>query len=409
MFAALGQLAVDRGRDAAGFACVLPPSGRPGRARRPDPGRRDVRLGRVRIIKDTQPFNRLWDDRRHRPIVDRASIALGHTRWATQGEPDALVNTSPLCVGALVGTHNGDVTATSIPGFPALPSPAGSTDTERVYQAVDRDRKDRRQITRTLAKVHGRVALAWIDRTRPDRVYLARAALSPLAVAFDADGNFFWASNPQWFRQIDERLAGTVGFHDITLLREGSLLTVSATGTPTVEDIRQFHPTCRKSDTRLPDHVVWRGFDAEDVAVDKAQTHHRVARPARRGRPAAVRVSDTVGTVGYPRTWVDRQCSLNLVFSDQEPDVFDPTADLTSDVAADEALLTWADDEADEALLAWAEQGFDLTVVDRVRHAVTPASQTRLAAQFGLSSALAFGKFRSGLLAWHAGLVESAG
>jgi asparagine synthetase B (glutamine-hydrolysing) len=279
-FVLLGELSVERGRDAAGFAlsrCARTDATAPGTAIH---GSAEAFLDEMYVAKACAPFTDLWDDDAHGPLLDDAVVALGHTRWATQGAKDALVNASPLVGDRVVGTHNGDLDMTTIPAAGRRMS-VGTTDTEAFFRALDPVVRDRRQVKDLLAAVVGRAALAWVDRGRQDKVFLARGGLSPLAVAWDADGNFWWASNPRWFRDIDEALDGAVGFRDIRLVREGTLLTVAAgNGVPQVEDERTFVPTVRQSDERTASVAAWRWFDDEDERADKAQANHKVAKPA---------------------------------------------------------------------------------------------------------------------------------
>jgi glucosamine--fructose-6-phosphate aminotransferase (isomerizing) len=396
VFAALGVLAEERGLDAAGFAVTT--GGRePSRLAWPaDMMRRQARVGAVTVVKDTVPFSDLWDDDQHLSLLASATVALGHTRWATQGDPKAVANASPLLIGTLVATHNGDVDVPTIAGHRSLPTATGSTDTERLYQALDRDRRDRRKMTKVLRGVHGRAALAWIDQDHPDRVYLARAALSPLAIAFDADGNLYWASNPQWFREVDAQHGWAVGFRDIRLVREGSLLTVQigADG-PVVDNIRTFTPTCRARDTRLGDRVVWRGFIADDITIDKAQRQHRIA-PA----PAATthRPSPKVTS---PKVPMQRPAGrLEQAVRAEQPELWDTAwYDADTDLHG-LGLMSHLQEEADQAMMDWLDEGGSPVLARRFLDAVLPSEQAALAGEFGFSCLDAVNLFRADLQAW---------
>ena len=167
VFVALGRLAEQRGRDAAGFALVTD-------------------TGRCHVVKATGSFTSLWQ-RRYLPALHRAPVALAHTRHASQGAPDRLVNAAPLVVGAgLVGTCNGDIDAADLQRrLPGLPEPQGDTDSEPLLPALDRVRGDLGAVCEVLSAMHGPAALAWVDPARPRLVFLARAALCPLALAWD--------------------------------------------------------------------------------------------------------------------------------------------------------------------------------------------------------------------------------
>ena len=104
-----------------------------------------------------------------------APVVLGHTRWATQGAR-TLGNASPMTVGDIIGTHNGDVTAPT--------TRTEGTDSAWLFGQLDRAGSIKATAA-VLTGLRGRAALAWTRQSRPDLVYLARTALSPLATAID--------------------------------------------------------------------------------------------------------------------------------------------------------------------------------------------------------------------------------
>jgi glucosamine 6-phosphate synthetase-like amidotransferase/phosphosugar isomerase protein len=260
-FVALGTLAGERGADSAGVALF----GRPGAINVVTPTvQGDVTDGGCRVVKGRGRFTEVW---RHDLLagLDAAPVALGHTRWATQGAPDRLANAGPLLVGTLAGTHNGDVDADALRARFALPPVTGGTDSEVIYQALAAGHRT----ADVLSALHGRAALAWVDRTEPGRLHLARGALSPLCVAVDGERNVYWASNPAWLRAA-ERATG-VRFRSAVLLREGTHLTVEGGRVRTTG----FVPSARPLDLLMPDKV-WLGFTPADRERDFAQRRHRV-------------------------------------------------------------------------------------------------------------------------------------
>lgn len=277
VFRALGTESEERGRDSAGAAMFIAEKGRFDTTA---PNIKDLRnpatmLDAVSVLKDSAVFSRL-DFSVASTILEESTVFLGHTRAATQGAVSDLANASPIYVGALVGTHNGDIDTASIPQRGVLRQKAlGQTDTELLYLALNAVRNDRRRMTRVLRAIRGRAALAFMDRGRPDRLYLARSALSPLCYAYDQHGNFYYASNPDWFRRVQKSVTGII-FTAATLIPEGHFLTVS-TLTGAVLDVRRFTPTCRESDLRLLSTAVYRGFDDYDKQTDMSLHRHQVA------------------------------------------------------------------------------------------------------------------------------------
>lgn len=274
VFVALGTLAEERGRDAAGMALFGDPSEGEPVVLGEDDRHSDVQHGGCRVVKGRGRFSGVW-----RPDLlaglDRAPVALGHTRWATQGSPYALTNASPMVLpGGIVATHNGDVDADDLRARFALPPALGTTDSEPVFQMLA-GRRTASGVIDALETLVGRAALAWVDRDRPGTVHLARAALSPLTVAVDTAQNFYWASNPRWFREI-EKHTGT-RFATAVQLDEGTYLRIGPAregGRPQILTRADFVPTAREFDL---DPRVWTGFTPADEALDRARLRHRVA------------------------------------------------------------------------------------------------------------------------------------
>jgi glutamine phosphoribosylpyrophosphate amidotransferase len=325
VFVALGHLAEERGSDAAGFALVGengpvsaagPPgaagaagcagaAGAAGAAGSPGPvsaaaddaiHRREADLGVCRVVKDTRRWGLLWR-REYVRGLDASRAAFGHTRHASQGDPATLVNASPLVVGeALVGVHNGDIDADALRrDLPAgIPPSRGGTDSEVLLLALDGVRGDLLGACDVLETVRGLATVAWLDRSAPELVFLARGALCPLAIATDARGNLYWASSPSWFRRLDERSGGRLGF-EVEQVPEGMLLAIAASGSPLIRARCSFEPIARPGDDwRFPS--IWNGVDRVDVEAFQAEASHRTApsSPAAR-EPALARTAAPVG------------------------------------------------------------------------------------------------------------------
>lgn len=281
-FIMLGVLAEERGPDAAGVALL---SGRPSRAPAPDgaPRYSDVRLKGCRVTKGLGTFSGMWRPGLEQPL-GRAALVLGHTRWATQGGA-RLANASPLLTGTLAGTHNGDVDARALRAAFRLPASCGSTDSEVIYQALTRAKTTVARV-KVLAALTGRAALVWADRAQPGRLYLARTALSPLAIGADTHGNLWWASNPEWLRAVER--ATPARFTYMALVPEGTYAVMEPGIVPRVITRRRFVPLTRPQDLRC-ETGVWRGYSRADRerAERPGMQRHVVTWPAARYRGAA--------------------------------------------------------------------------------------------------------------------------
>jgi Glutamine amidotransferase domain len=298
----LGRLAVSRGADASGLAAFTGRTTRhpatPSRAcSSMTAAAADVTAGQAaagenswnwnrnrrqkfqvdgwRIYKDTQSFSTFWETHLQPqptaqpvslpvavpiPVIEGAKVLLGHTRQASptvRGLED-LANASPLVVGDLIGTHNGGVNIRPLLeqfGLTTTSNLEGRTSSEAIFRCLNC--LDRNQnwmsldpIIEVLETMRGRAALVWVDRNQPLRVYLARAAVSPLATARDQDGSFYWASVPEWFELLDQYSGDFFGFAEVEPLEEGTLLVVEARPdtAPVVVAERTFCPTARLKD-----------------------------------------------------------------------------------------------------------------------------------------------------------------
>src|SRR5262249_7373581 len=128
-----------------------------------------------------------------------ARVVLGHTRYAVQGDPYRLDHSGPWPVESVLGAYSGNVDAAALRRRYRLRRLTGGSDAALVLAALAGP--DLPAVWDVLGALSGPSALAWVDRRRPERVWLARGAQSPLAVAFTAGGAALWASDPEWLRE----------------------------------------------------------------------------------------------------------------------------------------------------------------------------------------------------------------
>lgn len=369
-FLTLGAKSEERGTDSSGIAALV---ARTGRIDATAPAREDLAaklalIDQTVIYKDTIRFRDLDIAALAESLPAGTSILMGHTRWATQGNADDLVNSSPLLAGNLIGTHNGDIDVKSVPNHKTYTARAiGETDTERLLLAISDVSRDRSQITKILKSVVGRASLAFIDRGRTSRLYLARTALSPIAYAWTPEGDFLYASNPDWFRQIETETNGVITFRDITLVPEGHLITVN-TLTAQVIDVRRFTPTCRERDLALLNTAVYKRFTPEDKTVYAGLSRHRV-------KPAKLSKTWPELTAAPAVTCPAADSTAVTLFDDDLPDGF--IIDEIVDYDEVEALC-WASGEFDmetfEAIIDCDDEDEAVAMVTELRARVEAAA-----------------------------------
>lgn len=270
----LGYLAEERGVDSAGLATLhsrtLPAHSDLDRYLQ------ETTIGRWRVVTALGPFSeKLPEHPRVRSNLRTARVVLGHTRWATQGSV-VLSNASPMVVGDVIGSHNGDVTAPRDPG--------GRTDSAWLFGQLDRARSIAATVA-VMAGVRGRAALAWARRAQSDLVFLGRTALSPLWTDTDDGGALWWASNPAWLREVSSWRG--LDLPDPMPLLEGTLMVLhSDADQVTVTAHRRFVPTSRVRDELSALGVALRGFTLADRRLELARRDHRVQE-----QPPASRIS----------------------------------------------------------------------------------------------------------------------
>lgn len=133
---------------------------------------------------------------------------IGHTRWATHGEPSD-VNSHPHSNGRVTIVHNGIIENyaelkefLSEQGYTFL----SQTDSEVVACLLDyyySERNPLRAITETLKELRGSYALGIIFKDFPERVYAARFG-SPLIVGLGSGENFIASDIPAFLKYTKE-------------------------------------------------------------------------------------------------------------------------------------------------------------------------------------------------------------
>lgn len=144
--------------------------------------------GKIRDLQQILPL----------PLPD-IRVGLGHTRWATHGEPSAR-NAHPHRAGGVVVVHNGIIenyrelrTQLLTDGYQL----SSDTDTEVIPHMISRNLRDggslRQAIDETISHLRGTFALGIMSEDQPYTLFAVRRG-SPLVVSF-GEGEFFFASD----------------------------------------------------------------------------------------------------------------------------------------------------------------------------------------------------------------------
>lgn len=142
----------------------------------------------------------------------QATLGIGHTRWATHGEPsDQNSHPHVNMAGTLALVHNGIIenyqelkTSLIEQGYVF----SSQTDTEVIVHLLDSSLKTTggmlEAIYKVLHRLQGSYALAIMSTDQPDRLYCARKD-SPLVVGKGAEGNYIASDIPailEYTRQV---------------------------------------------------------------------------------------------------------------------------------------------------------------------------------------------------------------
>lgn len=235
------------------------------------------------VHKELKPFRKLNFKNVSQHIV-RANTIIGHTRFATQGSASDIKNASPLVVGTICGTHNGDIDKSTVPVAAKISD--STTDTARLYEALQSHVPGSSEFIKILETAVGRMALGFTSTKLPNALVLIRGAISPLAYSYTANGTLAYASNPNWFRLIEESSLGQVAFKNITLVPEGKIL-IFSTLTNELLASYNFTPQCRESDLYLVNSSGYKNFTLADRKAFNSISFHNVVLAKVEKHPAA--------------------------------------------------------------------------------------------------------------------------
>jgi glucosamine 6-phosphate synthetase-like amidotransferase/phosphosugar isomerase protein len=159
----------ERGADAVGYAYRAPGETYP------------------TVVKQRTPASQLLE---RVTVPQHANQLLVHVRDYTKGHPSINANNHPVRHGPVVGIHNGIIINDDellAPHSCARAEPEMTVDSEAIFALAAHSRND----ARSLEKLRGAMATAWIDAREQDTIFLARGAGRPMWLGEGRDAVFF--------------------------------------------------------------------------------------------------------------------------------------------------------------------------------------------------------------------------
>jgi glucosamine--fructose-6-phosphate aminotransferase (isomerizing) len=198
------------------------------------------------------------------------TVGIGHTRWATHGEPtDA--NAHPHVAGTVAVVHNGIVeNADALRALlPAGTELVSETDTEvlaHLVAAQDADDLEER-VRLALLQVEGAYGIAVVDAAQPDRIVVARNG-SPVLLAI-GDREMFVASDAAAVvRHTDQVVHLDDG--ELAVVRADGYRTLTLDGAPTAKEPTTAPVSATALDLGGHPHHMHKEIHEQPEAVERA-------------------------------------------------------------------------------------------------------------------------------------------
>ncbi|MEP1766406.1 MAG: glutamine--fructose-6-phosphate transaminase (isomerizing) [Sulfitobacter sp.] len=211
----------------------------------------------------------------HEPLAGKSGI--GHTRWATHGEPNAN-NAHPHRAGPVAVVHNG-----IIENFRELReelaghglTPVTDTDTETVAMLAQHFVSEGLSPTdaaiKTLSKLEGAFALAFLFDGEDDLMIAARKG-SPLAIGY-GEGEMFVGSDAIALSPMTDRIS-YLEEGDYAVINRAGACVFNAAGAPANREIRTVQISATRIDKAGHKHFMAKEIAEQPTVIADALNHY---------------------------------------------------------------------------------------------------------------------------------------
>jgi glucosamine--fructose-6-phosphate aminotransferase (isomerizing) len=213
------------------------------------------------------------------------SVGIGHTRWATHGEPiDANAHPQLDASGHVAVVHNGIVeNAPELWAKLAAEgvTPASDTDTEVIAQLVGLRREAglplEEAVRESMSLVAGTYGLAVVDDRQPDRIVVARNG-SPLVLGVGRRAHYVASDPAALVRHTDQIVQ--LDDHEMAVVQAGSYRTFTLDARPTDKRPATTDVAATAFDLAGHAHYMHKEIHEQPAAVERAlrgRLDHRFA------------------------------------------------------------------------------------------------------------------------------------
>lgn len=148
---------------------------------------------------------------------------VGHTRWATTGDPANMKNNHPISHRNITGVHNGKVyNHESILSVTGREDDESEVDSEAIFAAVNKWGP-----VKGLRRLNTDMVAVWTDLRALDTIWLARSENRPCVIGWTDRGNIIFASEEQALEALWPHVRITkiskVSIYRLIRIKDGSI------------------------------------------------------------------------------------------------------------------------------------------------------------------------------------------